>query len=141
MSLPLKVRDLPGRVATGAFILHSGLEKLHADEAHTAGAHGMAVGAYPFLRKIPPQPFMRMLAIGEITVGAALLTPLVPTALAGAALTAFSGALVTMYARTPALHQPGSLWPSANGTGVAKDVWMLGIGLGFLAERMTGRRA
>jgi hypothetical protein len=26
---------------------------------------------------------------------------------------------------------PGSIWPSQAGTGISKDVWMLGIGLGL----------
>jgi hypothetical protein len=63
-----------------------------------------------------------------------------PNKLAGAALTAFAGGLMTMYLRTPALHKPGSVWPTPAGTGVSKDVWMLGIGLGLLADRNSGRR-
>jgi hypothetical protein len=63
----VKARDLPARVATGAYILHTGLEKWHADEG------------------------------------------------------------------TPAMHKPGSVWPTQAGTGVSKDVWMLGIGLGLMA--------
>jgi hypothetical protein len=38
-----------------------------------------------------------------------------------------------MYLRTPALHKPGSVWPTQAGTAVGKDVWMLGIGLGLVA--------
>jgi hypothetical protein len=64
----------------------------------------------------------------------------VPPAVAGAALTGFSGALVTMYLRTDGLHKPGSVWPTAQGVGVSKDVWMLGIGLGLLADGLLGRR-
>jgi len=64
-----------------------------------------------------------MLAASEIALGTALLAPVVPSALAGAALTGFSGSLLTMY------HEPGSVWPTQTGTGVSKDVWMLGIGL------------
>jgi hypothetical protein len=44
-----------------------------------------------------------------------------------------------MYARTPALRKPGSIWPSQAGTGVSKDVWMLGIGLGLLVDAVAGR--
>jgi len=46
-----------------------------------------------------------------------------------------------MYARTPALRKPGSIWPSPGGIPVSKDVWMLGIGLGLLADaaRQRGR--
>ena len=74
----------------------------------------------------------KALAVVEIGLGAALLTPVVPNRLAGAALSAFSGGLVTMYLRAPALHKPNSVWPTPAGTPVSNDVWMLGIGL--LAE-------
>ncbi|HEX4755264.1 MAG TPA: hypothetical protein VH661_05885 [Candidatus Dormibacteraeota bacterium] len=137
----LTVRDLPERLTTGAFILHSGLEKWPANETRAAGVHGMAAGAFPMLQPIPPPLFLRLLAAGEITLGAALLSPLVPAAVAGAGLTAFSGSLVAMYARTPALRRPGSIWPTQAGVGVSKDVWMLGIGLGLLAEGLSGRRS
>jgi hypothetical protein len=33
MRLPAKARDLPARIATGGYILHSGLEKWHGDES------------------------------------------------------------------------------------------------------------
>ena len=62
-----------------------------------------------------------------------------PAALAGAALTGFSGALLALYARTPALRKPGSIWPSQAGTAVSKDVWMLGIGLGLIGSGLSDR--
>jgi hypothetical protein len=40
-----------------------------------------------------------------------------------------------MYLRTPTLHEPGSIWPTQAGIGVSKDVWMLGVGVGLLADR------
>ena len=79
--------------------------------------------------------FLRLLAAAEITTGAALLSPVVPNAVAGAPLTAFSAALTAMYLRTPALHKPRSVWPTPAGIGISKDVWMLGIGLSLLADR------
>jgi uncharacterized membrane protein YkgB len=85
-------------------------------------------------RRFPQRKFLKALAVAEIGLGAALLTPVVPNRLAGAALSAFSGGLVTMYLRTPAMHKPNSVWPTPAGTAVSKDVWMLGIGLGLLAE-------
>jgi hypothetical protein len=139
MALPFKVRDLPGRVTTGAFILHAGLQKWNADEARATAIHGMAAGAFPFLGSVPPTRFIKMLAAGEIATGAVLLAPFISTGLAGAALTAFSGSLLTIYAKTPAMHEPGSIWPTAAGTAVSKDVWMFGMGLGFLADA-AGRR-
>ena len=72
--------------------------------------------------------------VSEVALGAVLLAPFVSNRKAGLALTAFSGGLMTMYARTPALREPGSIWPSQQGIGVAKDVWMLGIGLGLLLD-------
>jgi uncharacterized membrane protein YkgB len=104
-------------------------------EDQARGVHGMAVGAYPFLRRVPPTTFLRALAVAEIGLGAALLAPFVPNRLAGASLTAFSGSLLTMYLRTPTLHEPGSIWPTPAGIGVSKDVWMLGVGVGLLADQ------
>ncbi|WP_245570344.1 hypothetical protein [Microbacterium luticocti] len=128
----MRLRDLPTRLATGAYILHSGIEKLKAGPDQVAGLYGAATGAYPMLRRIPAARFVRTLAITEITVGSLLLIPFVPTWLAGAALTGFSSGLVGMYLRTPALRKPGSVWPSQAGTAISKDSWMLGIGLGML---------
>ncbi|MBC2637956.1 MULTISPECIES: hypothetical protein [unclassified Rhodococcus (in: high G+C Gram-positive bacteria)] len=139
MQLPA-LGDLPGRIATGAFILHSGIQKRSADEQTAAAVHGMAAGAFPFLGAIPPDRFVALLSAAEIGVGAALLTPIVPTAVAGAALAAFSGGLVTMYLRTPALRNPGSIWPNENGIAVAKDTWMLGMGLGFVLDGWSRSR-
>jgi hypothetical protein len=135
--LPVKARDLPGRITTGAYILHSGLNKWRADETRATALHGMAARAFPVLNRIPPARFLRLLAASEIAVGTALLAPIVPNALAGAALTGFSGSLVTMYARTPALRKPGSMWPSQAGVAVSKDIWMLAIGLGLVADAFT----
>lgn len=138
MALPIKARDLPGRITTGAYIMHAGLQKWNADETRAA-VHGMAAAAFPVLKRLPPKQFVRLLAMSEVGTGAALLAPFVPTGVAGAALSAFSGGLLAMYARTPAMHLPGSIWPSQAGTAVSKDVWMFGIGLGFLADALTTR--
>ena len=61
--------------------------------------------------------------------------PIVPNRVAGAALSAFSGGLMTIYLRTPAVHKPHSIWPERAGMAVSKDVWMLGISPGLLADR------
>ncbi|MFC9359346.1 hypothetical protein ACFTZB_22605 [Rhodococcus sp. NPDC057014] len=132
--------DLPGRIATGTFILHSGMQKWSADEQTAQGIHGMAAGAFPFLNAIPPERFVKLLSVAEIGTGAALLAPFVPTAVAGAALAGFSGGLVAMYARTPGLRNPGSIWPNENGIAIAKDTWMLGMGLGYVLDGWTRLR-
>ena len=140
MRIAAKVRRSPGRLATGAFILNSGIGKWSADEETAARLHGMAAGTYPFLQNIKPADFAKLLSAGEIALGAALLLPVVPAALAGAGLTAFSGALLGMYLRTPGLRRERSLRPSQQGVPLAKDVWMLGVGLGLLAGALTDRR-
>ena len=137
----LHLRNIPPRLATGGYVLHTGLEKWNGTEEQAKGVHAMAAGAFPFLAKVPPATFLRALAAAEIGVGAALLIPLVPNKVAGAALTAFAGGLVTMYLRTPSLHQEGSIWPTRAGTGVSKDVWMLGIGLGLTADAAFDKEA
>ncbi len=137
----MRFRELPVRAVTGTYILHTGLDKWHGDEATAQAVHGMAAGAYPVFKAMDPTRFLRLLAAGEIATGLALLAPVVPTAAAGASLTAFSGALVGLYARTPGLRKPGSIWPSPQGTGISKDVWMLGIGLSLLADAWSTRRA
>jgi len=140
VGLPVKLADIAPRVVTGAFILNSGLAKRNADEGTAAGLHGMAAGAYPFLGKVEPQQFVKLLSAGELLLGAALLAPVVPTAVAGVGLTAFAGGLVGLYLKTPGMRKEGSIAPTQEGTGLAKDVWMLGIGLGFVADAIAERR-
>jgi hypothetical protein len=130
----LQLRDVPGRLTTGAYILHAGWGKRKGSAEQASDVHGMAAGAFPVLAKIPPGTFLKVLAAAELGLGAALLTPVVPNRLAGIGLTGFAGGLVAMYLRTPSLHQPNSIWPTPAGTGVSKDVWMLGIGLGLVVD-------
>jgi hypothetical protein len=139
MRLPLKAREIPGRLAAGAFILHSGLEKRSADEQRAGMLHGLATGTYPFLGSLEAPTFVKALSTGEILLGAALLTPVVPTLAVGAALTGFSAGLLGMYLKTPGMRKEGSIWPSQQGLPISKDVWMLGIGLGLVADALTRR--
>ncbi|MGO9343414.1 MAG: hypothetical protein ACLP6E_13000 [Acidimicrobiales bacterium] len=136
----MRARDLPGRVATGAYILHAGLDKWNGDEARAEAVQGMAAGAFPIVKSVPPTTFLRLLAAAEIATGASLLAPFVSNAKAGLALTGFSGGLIAMYWRTEALHKPGSVWPTPAGIAISKDVWMLGIGVGLLVDSLTSRR-
>jgi hypothetical protein len=134
MKLHVTLRNIPTRVATGAFIAHAGLDKWSGPPEQAKGVHGMASGAFPFLASTPPEKFLKLLAAGELFTGALLLNPFVSNRTAGAALTGFAGSLLAMYARTPALRKPGSIWPTPAGTAISKDIWMLGIGLGLLAD-------
>jgi hypothetical protein len=140
MRLPITLSEIGPRVSAGAFILNSGLGKRGADEATAAGLHGFASGTYPFLKNMQPQQFVTAMANAEIAVGALLLAPFVPTAVAGAVLTGFSGGLLGLYLKTPGMRKPGSLAPTQEGLAVAKDVWLLGIGVGLLIRGTIDRR-
>ena len=137
MRFSIKASHLPPRIAAGAFILNSGVGKWSADEETAAQLHGFAVGAYPFLAKLKPKDFVRLLSAAEIALGAALLVPVIPSALVGAGLTAFSGALLGLYARTPGMRKDGTPFPTQQGIALAKDAWMLGIGLGLVIDDLT----
>ncbi|MFF2811324.1 hypothetical protein ACFVT2_29945 [Streptomyces sp. NPDC058000] len=138
MQLP-EPRDIAPRLASGSFILNAGLTMWKSDREAAEAVHGMASAAYPFLSKLPPERFTRLLAASEIAVGGALLAPFVPTRLAGVALTGFAGGLLGLYLRLPGMHQPGSLRPTQEGLLLAKDGWLLGIGLGFLSTPCSSR--
>jgi hypothetical protein len=98
------------------------------------GVHGMASIAIPPLKGIPPEQFAKVLSTGEIALGAALLIPFVPSALVGAALAGFSAGLVQLYLKTPGMRQPGSIKPTQEGIGLAKDVWLLGAGMTLVLD-------
>ena len=132
-------RRQPGRIAAGAFILNSGIGKWSADEETATRLHAMAAGTYPILGRLSPKDFVRLLAAGEIALGSALLLPLVPAAVAGPGLTTFSAGLLGMYLHTPGLRREGSIRPTPRGVPLAKDVWLLGIGLGLTLDALTDR--
>jgi len=140
MGLPITLSEIAPRISAGAFILNSGLGKRGVDAEAAAGMHGFAAGTYPFLKSVPPEQFAKGLAASEIALGALLLTPFVPTAVAGAALTVFSGGLLGLYLNTPGMRKPGSLAPTEQGLAIAKDSWLLGIGIGLFTRGLIERK-
>jgi hypothetical protein len=140
MGLPITVSEIAPRISAGAFILNSGLGKRGVGPEAAAGMQGFAAGTYPFLKSVSPQQFVKGLATAEIALGALLLTPFVPTAVAGAALTVFSGGLLGLYLKTPGMRKPGSLAPTEQGLPIAKDVWLLGIGIGLFTRGLIERK-
>lgn len=140
MGLPITLSEIAPRISAGAFILNSGLGKRGVPDEAAAGMHGFAAGTYPFLKSVPPQQFVQGLSTAEIAIGALLLTPFVPTFAAGAALTAFSGGLLGLYLKTPGMRKPGSLAPTEQGLSLAKDSWLVGIGIGLMTRGMIERR-
>jgi hypothetical protein len=124
--------QLPLRLASGAFVLNSGVTKAKVDDSAAAQLHGFATGTYPFLARLEPKQFARALSSTEIVIGSALLIPVVPAPLAGLALTGFAGGLLGLYLRTPGMREPGSLRPSQDGIPLAKDSWLAAIGLALI---------
>lgn len=131
----MKLSHIPLRVATGAYILHSGLSKQNLEGQATEGMHAMAAGAIPAVKKVPAQRFAQLLSAGEIALGGALLAPFVSSRIAGAAMAGFSAGLIRLYLKTPGMRQEGSIKPTQDGIGLAKDVWLLGAGLTLLLDR------
>jgi hypothetical protein len=111
--------------------------KWSADDETAAQLHGFAAGTYPFLGKLKPRDFVRLLSVSEMALGAALLVPVIPSAVAGAGLAVFSGGLLGLYARTPGMRKDGTLLPTQQGIPLAKDVWMMGIGLGLVIDDLS----
>jgi hypothetical protein len=134
-----KFWQVPLRLAAGTYVLQQGLEKRGADDQRAAGLQGMAAQAYPAVKEVEAQQFAQTLATAEVGIGAALLLPFVPGGLAGAALMGFAGGLLGLYLRTPGMRKEGSLAPTSQGIGLAKDVWLFGIGAALVADAIQSR--
>ncbi|HLG68020.1 MAG TPA: hypothetical protein VKV36_09160 [Acidimicrobiales bacterium] len=130
---------MPERIATGAYIVSSGLSKLQAEKETADGLHSMAATVYPVLEKTEPARFAKGLGLAETVLGGALLLPMVGDGVAGFALAAFSGGLLGLYLKTPGMRREGSLRPTERGTPFAKDVWLLGIGLSLMVNAARAR--
>jgi len=135
----MNLAHLPLRATTGAYILNSGLSKQGLEGQAAEGLHGMAANAIPQLKEMSPEQFARLLSRGEIVLGAALLLPIIPSALVGAALAGFSAGLVRLYLKTPGMTRPHSIRPTQEGIGLAKDVWLLGAGLTLVLDSLPKR--
>jgi len=130
----MRLSHLPLRVTTGAFILNSGLSKRGLEGQAAEGLHGMAVGAFPPLGAVKPKTFASSLSTAEMALGAALLLPFVSPVVVGAGLAGFGAGLVQLYLKTPGLTEEGSVRPTQDGIGLAKDVWLVGAGLTLLVD-------
>jgi hypothetical protein len=140
-SRAMELSHLPVRTATGAFILNSGLSKRNLEGQAAEQMHGWASSSIPVLARLKPEVFVRLLSGTEVALGTALLVPVVPSALVGLGLVAFSAGLLTLYLKTPGMRQEGSIRPTERGNGLAKDVWLLGAGLTLLLDDITARRS
>jgi hypothetical protein len=136
-----KLWHVPVRLATGAIILDQGLLKLGADEDTAKWLHGQAAHAFPQVEDMDPREFVQLLSAAEISLGAALLgIGFVPSSLAGLGLSIFGGSLTRLYLKAPGTRREGSIAPSQQGVGLAKDSWMLAIGTALVLDALFGGR-
>jgi hypothetical protein len=134
-----KLWHVPVRLATGAIILDQGLLKLGADEDTVKWLHGQASQAFPRFADMDPKDFVQLLSASEIALGAALLgIGFVPSGLAGLGLSAFAGSLTRLYLTAPGTRREGTVAPSHQGVGLAKDSWMLAIGTALVLDSVFG---
>ncbi len=126
---------IPLRLITGAFILNSGLGKTALDEGTAGYLQSMASKGFPQASQLEAAQFGKILAASEIAVGSALLAPFIPSRLAGFVLLVFAAGLMTMYFRTPELTEDDGIRPTQDGIAVAKDSWMVAIGLALILDR------
>jgi hypothetical protein len=61
MTSSAAVRRVPLRLATGAYIVNSGVDQLGVDDETAGQLHEMATGTYPFLAKVDPRMFAKAL--------------------------------------------------------------------------------
>jgi hypothetical protein len=89
--------------------------------------------------EVEPEQFAKGLSTGEIVLGAALLTPVVPSWLAGAGVTVFASGGNRLYWKAPGLRQEGDVRPTEEGMGIAKDIWMTAIGVALVLDAISDR--
>jgi len=123
------------RLASGAFILNSGIGKLHLEPEHAAGLQAAAARAVPQLGQLEPEQFGKFLSFAEIGIGTALLAPFVPTRLAGLMLGTFATGLLATYLKSPGMTEADGIRPTAAGTAMAKDIWLAGIAAALIFQR------
>lgn len=130
-----KLSHIPLRVASGAYILNSGIGKLSLDAETAAGMQEMAGNAIPQLKQLDPEQFGKLLCYGEMALGSVLLAPFIPAKLAGLGLGAFAGTLVWMYHKTPGMTLPDGIRPAGPGVAYAKDIWLVGIAAALILDK------
>jgi uncharacterized membrane protein YphA (DoxX/SURF4 family) len=130
----MRLSHLPLRLTAGAYLVSSGVTRWQAPSEAVADVQKQARVAFPQLPDVPPTVFGKGLSVGEMGLGALLLSPFVSPVLAGAALAAFSGAMLKVWWVTPGTHEEGSARPTPEGITAAKDVCLLGAGVSLALD-------
>lgn len=132
--MAFSLSNLALRAIPGAFILNSGYGKLNLDEQTAGQLQSMAANAFPAVKDLDAETFGKALAYSEFVVGGALVLPVIPSRVAGLALGAFAGGLLTMYFKTDEMTEEDGIRPSQAGTAVAKDSWIAAIALALILQ-------
>ena len=130
----MRLRNMPTRLATGAYILHAGWEKWHGNEAQAVGVHGMASGAFPMFKEMPATDFLKTLSVGEMAVGAALVAAARATRDRGRCPDRLLGRALDHVTETDGMHKPGSIWPTHRAPRSRRTSGCSGIGLGLIVD-------
>ncbi|AIG63392.1 membrane protein [Corynebacterium atypicum] len=120
------------RAATGAFILNSGWGKKDLPVEAAEGLRDFASTGVPVFKEMDPEIFGKFICGSELGIGSALLCPLVPNRLAGAALATFGAGMLTMYFGNDNMTEDDGIRPSDDGIAMAKDSWLAAIGLALV---------
>ncbi|MDY6049112.1 MAG: hypothetical protein SPI77_00825 [Corynebacterium sp.] len=120
------------RMIPGAFILNSGLGKLKADPETSAGLQQFAATGIKQVEKLPSDKFAKIIGSSEVALATTLLALPIPNIIAGAGLTAFGAGLLTMYFGNENNTESDGIRPSHDGLLLAKDSWLVALGLGLV---------
>jgi hypothetical protein len=135
----MRPANFPVRFAAGIMILSAGVGKLRPSENGTHDVHAVAATNYPFLEQLAPEQLTKVLGVAEMALGGALLVPVVGDGAAGVGLTAFAAAMIGLFAKGQAEQHDGPA-PEHRGAALARDLWLLGIGVRLVADSMRRRQ-
>ena len=137
MEISANLRRAPLRLSTGAFVVNSGITTFNADIEASKKLQANAARLVPQVERMDPRTFAKMLAAGEVTLGAALILPVVPAAIAGLGLSAFAASLLAAQRPANGQHAEGMNEPPTQAAPTATDAWMLGAGLSLFLDALT----
>jgi hypothetical protein len=136
MEISASVRRAPLRLTTGAFVLNSGVSTFGATDEKSARLQSSAARLVPQVERMNPRTFAKLLGAGEVTLGTALMLPIVPAAVAGLGLTAFAASLLAMRPSTNGPHTDTDA-DTSSAVPIATEAWMLGSGVSLLLDALT----
>jgi hypothetical protein len=137
MELSANVRRAPLRLTTGAFVLNSGVSTFSATEEQTKKLQSTAAKLVPQVERMDPRTFAKVVGAGEVTLGTALMLPIVPAAVAGLGLTAFAASLLAARPSGNGQHTDSEPETGKSAVPHATEAWMLGSGVSLLLDALT----